>query len=148
MGLLDKLIKIGKEAVAAAQQSSTENTSYTAPSPAPASAAAPAVHTDNRDCREKLLGILSSEFAGYTVRENVSPATIGGSGRFMNYSLAVYSGETPKLFIMIIGKTTCSHREYRWSKDEAAKQGIPLINFIEHYPNETGYISQRLHRYL
>lgn len=63
----------------------------------------------------------------------------------MNYSLDVYNGETPKLFIMIIGKTIYAHREYRFSKQEAEKNGITMINFIEHYPNEISYIEDRLH---
>ena len=99
-------------------------------------------------CREKLLKVLEAEFPEYDVVENVSPATIGGVGRFMNYSIGVYKGETPKLFIMIIGKTTCAHREYRWSKEEAMKNHIEMINFVEHYPNTIAYITDRLHKYL
>ena len=66
----------------------------------------------------------------------------------MDYSIGVYSGEDPKLFIMLIGKTTTSHREYRWSREEAEKRGYPFINFIVHYPNTPAYISERLHKYL
>lgn len=104
--------------------------------------------TCNCTCREKLLKLLAKEFPQYTVKENVSPTTIGGTGKFMNYSIGVYSAETPKLFIMVIGKTTCAHREYRWSKQEAAKNGITMINFVDHYPNERDYIVNRLHKYL
>ena len=56
--------------------------------------------------------------------------------------------ETPKLLIMLIGKTTTSHREYRWSREVAEAKGIPFINFIRHYPNRVDYIRQRLHKYL
>ena len=58
--------------------------------------------TDPRSCREKILAVLADEFPRYDVRENVSPAEIGGTGRFMNYSIGVYDGREPKLFIMII----------------------------------------------
>lgn len=103
---------------------------------------------DDRSCREKLLEVLKEEFPACTVRENVSPTEIGGTGRFMNYSMVVYAGDAPKLFLMIIGKTTTSHREYRWSREEAEKKGYTFLNFVEHYPNTKEYISQRLHKYL
>ena len=103
---------------------------------------------DGKDCRQRILEILTNEFPQYTVKENVSPTTIGGTGRFMDYSIVVYDGETPKLVMMLIGKTTSYHREYRWSREEAEKKGIPFINFIRHYPNTPGYISDRLHKYL
>ncbi len=105
-------------------------------------------YEDGKTCRQRILDILASEFPSYTVRENVSPATIGGTGRFMDYSIVVYDGAEPKLFIMIIGKTTTSHREYRWSRQEAEKNGYAFINFIEHYPNNPDYITNRLHKYL
>ncbi len=99
-------------------------------------------------CRERILSVLAQDFPQYTVRENVSPTTIGGTGRFMNYSIGVYDGDAPKLFMMIIGKTTTSHREYRWSREEAQKAGVAFINFIGHYPNRVEYIRQRLAKYL
>jgi hypothetical protein len=103
---------------------------------------------DGKTCRQKVLEVLSSEFPQYTVKENVSPTTLGGTGRFMEYSIVVYDGEEPKLIIMLIGKTTTSHREYRFSKEEAEKHNIAFINFIEHYPNTVEYITARLHKYL
>ena len=103
---------------------------------------------DGMSARERILKILAEEFPNFTVRENVSPTELGGSGKFMNYSIVVYDGNTPKLIMMLIGKTTTSHREYRFSKEEAAKHGYTFINFVEHYPNTPEYISQRLHKYL
>lgn len=103
---------------------------------------------DNIDARTKILDVLKNEFPQYEVREDVSPTTIGGTGRFMNYSIGVYDNGVPKLFMMLIGKTTTSHREYRWSREEAEKNGITFLNFIKHYPNRTEYISERLHKYL
>ena len=100
------------------------------------------------DCATKIRNVLAGQFPLYQVQENVSPVTIGGTGRFMNYSFGVYQMGVPKLFIMLIGKTTCSHREYRWAKEQAAKAGVPMINFIVHYPNEISYITNRLHQYL
>ena len=98
--------------------------------------------------RERILGVLKHEFPNYTVKENVSPTTFGGQGRFMDCSIVVYETETPKLIIMLIGKTTTAHREYHWSREEAEKRGYPFINFVKHYPNTPEYISNRLHKYL
>ena len=103
---------------------------------------------DGKTSRQRILEILEKEFPDYTVKENVSPTTIGGEGRFMDYSIVVYEGDKPKLIMMLIGKTTTAHREYRWSREEAEKRGYPFINFIEHYPNTPEYISNRLHKYL
>ena len=103
---------------------------------------------DAPTCRQRILNVLAKEFPSYSVTENVSPHTIGGTGKFMNYSIGIYSGDQPKLFIMIIGKTTATHREYRWAKEAAERAGVTMINFISFYPNKTAYISERLHKYL
>lgn len=104
--------------------------------------------TCDEDVLSKLKKVLAEEFPAYSVKENVSPSTLGGEGKFMNYDLGVYKDEQAVLFIMLIGKTTCSHREYRWSKEVAERNGITMINFIKHYPNELSYIVDRLHKYL
>jgi len=103
---------------------------------------------DGKTCRQRILEILAAEFPQYTVKEQVSPTTIGGTGKFMDYSIVVYDGDAPKLIMMLIGKTTTAHREYRWSRQEAEKNGYAFINFVEHYPNNPEYISTRLHKYL
>lgn len=105
-------------------------------------------YEDGMTARERILKILSEEFPAYTVKENVSPAEFGGTGKFMNYSIVVYDGVKPKLLMMLIGKTTTSHREYRFSKEFAQSKGYTFINFVEHYPNRPDYISKRLHKYL
>ena len=103
---------------------------------------------DGIDASVKIRAVLAESFPQYEVRENVSPATIGGQGRFMNYSFGVYSAGAPKLFIMLVGKTTCSTRLYRWSKEQAQRSGVTMINFVEHYPNNVNYIRERLQKYL
>ena len=92
--------------------------------------------------------MLANEFPQYTVREEVSAREMGGEGKFMNYSIVVYEGEAPKLVMMLIGKTTTSHREYRWAREFAEKNGITFLNFIKHDPNTIPYITDRLHKYL
>ena len=78
----------------------------------------------------------------------MSPRELGGTGKFMDYSVLVSKEGKPVLAMMIIGKTTTSHREYRWSREFAESKGITFINFIDHYPNQTEYIKLRLHKYL
>ena len=104
--------------------------------------------SDPRSAAEKIAAVLAEEFPQYEVRENVSPSTIGGTGRCLDYSFGVYENGEPKLFIMLVGKDTCGSRVYRWSKEQAEKAGVTMINFVEHYPNRPGYIKERLHQYI
>ncbi len=164
MGLLDTLKKLAQELQALSETVPSDQTKKTAAEPEKKASGeseqeySEPVSTDDDDifegtcdaptCRQRILDVISSQFPSYSVAEDVSPTTVGGTGRFMNYSIGVYSGGQPKLFIMIIGKTTTSHREYRWSKEAAEKAGVTMINFIAHYPNKTRYISERLSKYL
>lgn len=119
-------------------------------------ASAPVAYSDSADIYEydgidaavKIGKVLSESFSQYEVKTNVSPVTIGGTGRFMNYSFGVYQGGNPVLFIMLVGKTTCSSRMYRWSKEQAERSGVKMINFVQHYPNNVNYIKNRLSQYL
>ena len=104
--------------------------------------------SDTRYIGEKLKEVLRENFSQYDVIENVSPVTLGGSGKFLNYTFGIYSDGKPKLLIMIVGRNTCRYRTYRWSKEVAEKNSIPLINFLEHFPNEVPYIRERLSQYL
>ena len=104
---------------------------------------------DGKTCRERILECLEKEFPQYHVAENVSPNELGGQGRFMDYSMLILDEDNRIcLIIMLIGKTTTAHREYRWSREFAEEKGVKLINFINHYPNRPEYISERLHKYL
>ena len=104
---------------------------------------------DGKTCRERILECLEKEFPQYHVAENVSPTELGGEGRFMDYSMLILDeGNKICLIIMLIGKTTTAHREYRWSREFAEEKGVKFINFINHYPNRPEYISERLHKYL
>ncbi len=97
---------------------------------------------------DKLDYVLKNEFSQYEVKRDVSPVTLGGSGKFKNYDFGVYENGVPKLFIMVVYSNTCSHREYRWSKEEAAKAGVPMINFVAAFDNKMDYVTNRLHQYL
>ncbi|MCQ2401956.1 MAG: hypothetical protein MJ059_08580 [Lachnospiraceae bacterium] len=104
--------------------------------------------SDTRSAEEKISAVLAEEFPQYEVRKYVSPTTIGGTGKFLDYTFGIYDAGAPKLFIMLVGKATCGSRIYRWSKEQAAKAGVTLINFVEHYPNRPEYIKERLHQYI
>ena len=166
--LTDALPKEGTEA--APQEKPVQETvsdEQTAAQTAPSGANAPAVSyatanydgiekddyyeelpEDELDCRTKILEVLATDFPEYEVREDISPKTLGGTGKFMNYTLGLYKEGSPKLFIMLIGRATTRHREYRWSKEMAAKAGVEMINFIQHAPNRYWYIAERLRSYL
>lgn len=104
--------------------------------------------SDTRSAEEKIAAVLAEEFPQYEVKKYVSPTTIGGTGKFLDYTFGIYEGGAPKLFIMLVGKTTCGSRMYRWSKEQADKAGVTLINFVEHYPNRPEYIKTRLQQYI
>ena len=96
----------------------------------------------------KLRNILGNQFPGYTFAENVDPVSSGGPAGGMPYSFAVSDAQGIKLLIMIIGRNTCTHKDYKVSKAYAEQRGIQFINFIEHFENTVPYVTQRLHDYL
>ncbi|MBR0137645.1 MAG: hypothetical protein IJM15_04480 [Erysipelotrichaceae bacterium] len=106
------------------------------------------VEDDGRPVEEKLEECLSKNFPEYDVDKDVSPRELGGIGNFMNYSYVISKDGEIKLIIMLIGKTTSQHREYRWSKEFAEVHKYQFINFIRHFPNAPEYIEARLHKYL
>ena len=105
-------------------------------------------YEDNIPIDKKISDILAEKFSQYEVRRDVSPTEIGGTGKFMNYSFGIYQNGSPKLFIMLTGKTTNNCRLYRWSKEQAVKAGITMINFVPHFPNRPEYVAERLAKYL
>ena len=131
----------------AAPTSPSSNQSYSSPSYAE-EAVDPMYCDDGRPAATKLREVFASDFPAFTVRENVSPTEIGGTGKFMDYTFAVYSGGAPRLFIIVGGKSEFGKRTYRWSKQQAAAAGGPLINFWVTEPNSVPYIRERLRKYL
>lgn len=103
---------------------------------------------EEEDVDRKLRAVLAKEFPQYEVREQVSPVTLGGTGRFRPYDFGIYENDSPKLFIMVVYNNTCVQREYRWSKEQAASAGVPMINFVYAFENRMDYIINRLHQYL
>ena len=96
----------------------------------------------------KLRNILGNQFPEYTFAENVDPVSVGGPEGGMPFSFAVSGTDGIKLFIMIIGRNTCTHKDYKLSRAFAEERGIQFINFIDHFENKVSYVTQRLHEYL
>lgn len=166
MGLLDSLMRSAKRKAtrmavnAIVDEISKSAQTKNAEASAPVQSSSPVVQSsvsqsqpkqsniEDEFIDNKLDYVLKNEFPQYEIRKKVSPVTLGGTGKFMDYDLGVYENGTPKLFIMIVGSNTCSKREYRWSKEEAEKAGVPMINFVMAFSNKIDYITNRLHQYL
>lgn len=157
MGLLDALIRRGRRevtrmavnAIVDELGKNSGSTQETAPASTQAQQASPVASVNTyMSVEDKLRKILAEDFAQYEVKENVSPVTLGGTGNFMPYSFGIYENGTPKLFIMVVSNNTCSQRLYRWSKEEAAKAGVTMINFVGHFENKMDYVKNRLQQYL
>ncbi len=150
MGIFDDIMKVVGAFKNAADQLNNATTTQknveknTQPSSVPTTENKPS----DMNVWQKIEKIVAENFSQYELKKNVSPTTIGGTGKFLNYSYGIYQNGNPKLFIMIVDKNTCKHKLYRWSKEQAEKQNITLINFIEHFPNEMNYIKERLSNYL
>lgn len=102
----------------------------------------------DKEVDEKLREILADEFSQYEVREQVSPVDFGGEGKFLPYDFVVCENGQPKLFIMVVYNNTCASREYRWSKEQAERAGVTMINFVYAFENRKDYMIDRLHQYL
>ena len=93
---------------------------------------------------DTISNVLRTDFSRYEVKENVSPTTIGGTGNFIPYTFGIYENGQPKAFIMVTDHNKEQLRAFRWSKEEAEKNGIPFINFFTQFPNKTEYVKNRL----
>ncbi len=96
------------------------------------------------DLENKLEVILTKEFSEYTFQKKVATKTPNG----MPYSYAVYKDGIPKLYIMMVGKNTCIYKAYGLTKEDAAADGVTLINFVIAFENRLDYMVERLHQYL
>lgn len=149
MGFLDALLNKGAKVLKEAVSDAIENAaSEMLSNDTTTSSVNTNSAMEDMDVIEKLRLILANEFPQYEVIEQVSPTTLGGTGNFLPYDFGVYEYGQPKLFIMVVYNNTCSHRDYRWSKEEAEKAGVTMINFVYAFENREDYIINRLHQYL
>ena len=96
----------------------------------------------------RISNILRTEYPEYEVKNNILPYTIGGKGMFRPYTYGLYLNGEPKAFIMVTDHNKEVRRAFRWSKEEAEKNGIPFINFLTQFPNTEEYIKNRLAQYI
>lgn len=81
-----------------------------------------------------------SRYSSIEVKEDYS---IAGSSA-QNVSFAIFQNGAPKLYVMIVGKTTCTSHAYLETKRKAEQEGVKLINFVEHFRNDPAYVDTRL----
>ena len=98
----------------------------------------------NGDVAENFYRILSTEFAGYELRRNVSPTTIGGSSVARDYTFGLYQNGTPRLFITLTPHNRYQNRPFREAKSACESSGIKFLNFFTHFANEKNYVINRI----
>lgn len=101
-----------------------------------------------KEIKERILEIINKDYEGCSVEFDFSLNKLGWQGKFMNVSIYIHSKNEPKLFIMIIGKTTPSHKEYINSINEIKERNYKVIAFKKYLPIKDDYIVDRLHYYL
>lgn len=115
----------------------TDTTTTVNSSPKPAA-------SNSSSAVDTIRNVLRTDFSMYEVKENISPTTIGGTGKFVPYTFGLYESGQPKAFIMVTDHNKEQLRTFRWSKEEAEKNGIPFINFFTQFPNKMEYVKNRL----
>ena len=101
-----------------------------------------------KEIKEKTLEIIQKDFQDLSVEFDFSLNRLGWQGRFMNISIYIHKDEEPKLFIMVVGKTTPAHKEYIRSINEIKERNYKVIVFKKYLPIKEDYIVDRLHYYL
>ncbi len=92
----------------------------------------------------RLEAIFATDYSSYEVKKELSPASLGGTGRFRPYTYALFLNGTPKAFIMVTEHNKDILRVFRWSKEFAQANNVPFINFLTQFPNTEEYIKNRL----
>ncbi|MCQ2482925.1 MAG: hypothetical protein MJ153_05525 [Clostridia bacterium] len=92
-------------------------------------------------------GIIRNELSAYSSYEIKEDYSFAGADA-QNASFAIFSNGAPKLYIMLVGKATCSSHAYLAAKRKAASDGVALVNFVEHFANEQEYVRTRIAEYL
>ena len=100
-----------------------------------------------RKDRAFFAGVLASEFGGaYEIRENISPAELGGSGR--NYDFGLYRAGRLIGVVVLIEHNRDRSAAFINAKRACANANVPFISFYYHMPNERGYVIARIKSFL
>ena len=166
--LFSKVVKTVKDSIEAEQR-------QTSTSPQPKSTSQPATTTHYEQEKEKtdsewvayFREILATEFAAYSVRENVPVTDVAGlaNDEFQlyktrprqaykaewgkNYTFLLEQAGNPKGVVMLgNGNSHNSNVKYLIARMYAKKSGIPYINFYTQMPNERDYVIGRIRKFL
>jgi hypothetical protein len=86
--------------------------------------------------------ILTSEFGGYILREDVPVSELGGEGK--TYDFALFARGECAAVITLVAHNRYNNRAYKGSKAAAQAAGVPFINFFTHMGNERDYVINRI----
>ena len=106
----------------------------------PVSAAPRAVRGERG--KDYFASILSQDFSAYDVRENVSPAELGGGGK--SYDFGLYQAGRLVGVVMLTPHNRDRNQAFLSARQTCQRAGIPFINFYTHMPNERGYVADRI----
>ena len=111
--------------------------------------------------------ILQTEFAAYSIREDVPVTEIAGQAADefklyktrptqvykaewgKPYTFVMYEGGAPKAVVMLgDGHSHSANVKYLIARMYAQKSGLPYINFYTQMPNERDYVVGRIRKFL
>ena len=167
--LFNKLVDVVKENIETAAKQTSQTT--TRPKPTPQPAATPHYEEEIERTDAEWLAyfreILATEFAAYSVRENVPVTDVAG---FANDEFKLYETRPTQAYkaewgqpytfvleqmgsikgVVMLGKghSHDSNVKYLIARMYAKKMGIPYINFYTQMPNERNYVVGRIRKFL
>ena len=163
--LFSKLVDVVKENIETA--TATKAVSQTTTQPKPTPHYEKEIEKTDSEWLAYFREILATEFATYSVRENVTVSDVVGfaNDEFKLYETRptqVYKAEwgQPYTFVLeqmgsikgvvMLGKghSHDSNVKYLISRMYAKKMGIPYINFYTQMPNELNYVIERIRKFL
>ena len=168
--LFSKVVDVVKENIETAVKQTSQTTTHSKPTPQPAAAPRYEEKEIERTDSEWVAyfrEILATEFAAYSVRENVPVTDVAG---FVNdefqlyktrprqaykaewgrpYTFLLEQAGVPKGVVMLgKGNSHDSNVKYLIARMYAKKAGIPYINFYTQMPNERDYVIGRIRKFL
>ena len=96
---------------------------------------------DGLHTKEAFLEVLNNELNDYTIKTDVSTATIGGVGR--TYDVGIYKGSKLVGLVALVEHNK-ANKAYHDSMESAKRANIPFINFFLHMRNEKNYVVSRI----
>jgi|GEM_PF-1893277 hypothetical protein len=91
--------------------------------------------------------ILAENFPGLQIQKGIAASALGWADIDMpvkNYDFLLKEKETVKGVIMLTPHNRDNNRAFKNAKVLAAKANVPFLNFYTHYPNEKGYVIERI----